>query len=42
MINGKEEAAIISKQVGRKKRNEIIREANKLKITILNPRKGEI
>lgn len=41
-LNPKEEAAIISKQVGRKKRNEIIREANKIMITILNPRKGEI
>lgn len=41
-LNPKEEAAIIAKQVGRKKRNEIIREANKLMITILNPRKGEI
>ena len=41
-INPKTEAIIISKNVGRKKRNEIIREANKLKITILNPRKGEI
>ncbi|MFH1788303.1 MAG: eL32 family ribosomal protein [Candidatus Altiarchaeota archaeon] len=33
--------AIIASQVGRRKRNIIIKEANKLKITVLNPRKGE-
>ncbi len=38
----KEEGVIISGNVGRKKRNEIIKEANKLKLTILNPRKGEV
>jgi len=42
VVNQKEEAAIISRHVGRKKRNEIIKEANKLRITILNPRKGEL
>lgn len=36
------EGIIISGSVGRKKRNEIIKQANKLKITILNPRKGEL
>lgn len=41
-VNSKEEGIIISKNVGRRKRNEIINEANKLKIVILNPKKGEI
>jgi len=41
-INPEKEAAIIAACVGRKKRNEIIKEANELGITILNPRKGEI
>lgn len=35
------EAAVIAKSVGRRKRNMIIEEANRLKITILNPRRGE-
>lgn len=42
ILNPKKEAVIISGSIGRNKRNEIIRSANKLKITILNPRKGEI
>jgi len=41
-LNPKKEAAIISSSIGRRKRNEIIKYANKLRITILNPRKGEI
>lgn len=35
------DGAVIAAQVGRRKRNEIIREANKQKIVVLNPRKGE-
>jgi len=34
--------AIIAAQVGRRKRNLIIREANQRKIVVLNPRKGEV
>ncbi len=41
-INKETHAAIIFSQVGRKKRNEIIKRANELNIVILNPRKGEI
>ncbi|PKP54578.1 MAG: 50S ribosomal protein L32e [Candidatus Altiarchaeales archaeon HGW-Altiarchaeales-3] len=41
-IDHKVEAAIISATVGRKKRNEIILVANRKRIVILNPRKGEI
>ncbi|MDI6730768.1 MAG: 50S ribosomal protein L32e [Candidatus Altarchaeum sp.] len=41
-INKETHAAIIFSQVGRKKRNEIIKKANELNIVILNPRKGEI
>jgi len=41
-INKNIQAAVISSQVGRKKRNEIIKKANELNIIILNPRKGEI
>ncbi len=41
-INKDIQAAVISSQVGRKKRNEIIKKANELNIVILNPRKGEI
>ncbi|GEM_PF-999851 len=41
-IDSKKEAAIIAGSVGRRKRNEIIKVANKNKITILNPRRGEI
>jgi len=37
----KKEAIIIASCVGRRKRNEIIKIANKKNITILNPRKGE-
>lgn len=37
----KTEAIIIAGNVGRKKRNEIIKVANEKKITILNPRRGE-
>jgi len=40
-VDPKHQAAVISSAVGRKKRNAIIEEANKRKITILNPRKGE-
>jgi len=40
-IKPETEAAIIASAVGRRKRNEMIKEANKSKITILNPRKGE-
>ncbi len=36
------DAAIIAGAVGRRKRNEIIKMANELRITILNPRRGEI
>jgi len=42
LINPEEEAAIIARAIGRRKRNEIIRSANELNITILNPRKGEL
>lgn len=41
-VNSKKEAIIISGSVGRRKRNEIIKSANKSEIAILNPRKGEI
>ncbi len=41
-IDPLKDAAMISATVGRKKRNEIIKSANELKITILNPRKGEV
>ncbi|MDD5111403.1 MAG: eL32 family ribosomal protein [Candidatus Altiarchaeota archaeon] len=41
-IKAQTEGAIIAAAVGRRKRNMIIAEANKLKITILNPRKGEV
>jgi len=37
-VNG----AVIASQVGRRKRNMIIKEANKLRIVVLNPRKGEV
>jgi large subunit ribosomal protein L32e len=40
-INPGKQAAVIAAAVGRKKRNMIIDEANKLKITVLNPRRGE-
>jgi large subunit ribosomal protein L32e len=42
IVDPKTHGAIISAAVGRKKRNEIIKAANNLSITILNPRKGEI
>ena len=41
-IDPLKEAIIIAGSVGRKKRNEIIKTANKNRITILNPRKGEL
>jgi large subunit ribosomal protein L32e len=41
-VNPKNQAIIIASQVGRKKRNQIIKEANMQKITILNPRRGEV
>lgn len=41
-VNKEIQAAIISKRIGRKKRNEIIKKANELNIVILNPRKKEI
>ncbi len=40
-INPEKQAAVIASAVGRRKRNMIIEEANKLKITVLNPRRGE-
>jgi len=40
-INPLKHAAVIAAAVGRRKRNLIIEEANKLKITVLNPRRGE-
>jgi large subunit ribosomal protein L32e len=40
-IDTKTQAAVIAGAVGRNKRNEIIKAANKLKIIILNPKKGE-
>jgi large subunit ribosomal protein L32e len=40
-LRPKEDGAIIAAAVGRRKRNDMIKEANKLTITILNPRKGE-
>ena len=40
-IDSKTQAAVIASAVGRKKRNDIILAANKLKVIILNPRKGE-
>lgn len=42
LVNPQTEAAVIASAVGRRKRNEVIKEANRLKITILNPRKGEL
>ena len=36
------QAIVISACIGRKKRNVIIEEANKRKIVVLNPRKGEL
>lgn len=41
-LNPGRDAIIIASAVGRRKRNEIIRAANDLKVTILNPRTGEI
>ena len=41
-LNPDVEAAIISKRVGMKKRNEIIKLANEKQIAVLNPRKGEL
>ena len=41
-IDHTREAAVIAAAVGRRSRNEIIASANKLKITILNPRRGEL
>ncbi len=41
-VDPKTEAAVIASCVGRRKRNQIIEEANKLKITILNPARGEV
>ncbi|MBN2014098.1 MAG: 50S ribosomal protein L32e [Candidatus Altiarchaeota archaeon] len=41
-IDTKKEAAIIAACIGRKKRNELIKLANDRKITILNPRRGEL
>ncbi|MBM3308813.1 MAG: hypothetical protein FJY77_01025 [Candidatus Altiarchaeales archaeon] len=40
-LDSRNEGAVIASAVGRRKRNQIIAEANKLKIVILNPRKGE-
>jgi len=40
-IRKEEEAIVIASKVGRKKRNEIIKIANRLNINILNPRKEE-
>jgi len=40
-LDPKIDGAVIASAVGRRKRNQIIAEANKLKISILNPRKGE-
>lgn len=42
VVDPKTQGAIIAAAVGRKKRNDIIKAANNLSITILNPRKGEI
>jgi large subunit ribosomal protein L32e len=42
IVDPKFQGAIIAAAVGRKKRNEIIKAANNLSITILNPRKGEV
>lgn len=36
------QAAVIASNIGRLKRNEIIRIANESKIVVLNPRKGEV
>lgn len=41
-INPSIDGAIISARIGRKKRNEIINQANTLGITILNPRRFEL
>jgi len=41
-LNPTIDGAIIAKSIGRKKRNEIIKIANTSRITILNPRKGEL
>ena len=41
-INPAKDAAVIAGNIGRRSRNEMIASANKLKITILNPRKGEL
>jgi large subunit ribosomal protein L32e len=40
-IDSKVQAAVIASAVGRRKRNMIIEEANRLNITIMNPRRGE-
>ena len=40
-IDNKSQAAVIASCVGRRKRNSIIERANELKITILNPKRGE-
>ena len=40
-LDPEKEAAVIARQVGRLKRNQLIEKANELKITILNPRRGE-
>ena len=41
-IDPKTQAAVIASAVGRRKRNMIIEEANRLKIAVLNPRRGEL
>ncbi|MFH1126314.1 MAG: eL32 family ribosomal protein [Candidatus Altiarchaeota archaeon] len=41
IIDAKTHGAIIASAVGRRKRNEMIKEANRLQIVVLNPRKGE-
>jgi large subunit ribosomal protein L32e len=41
-VDSKTHAIVISARVGRRKRNQIIEEANKHKINVLNPRKGEV
>jgi large subunit ribosomal protein L32e len=40
-VTSGKQAAVIAAAVGRRKRNMIIEEANRLKIAILNPRRGE-
>ncbi len=41
-VKSQTEAAVIASSVGRLKRNQIIEQANKMKVVVLNPRRGEL